>query len=193
MNENQLVIAKANEILNKFVPNKNLKRSPLEIVENLYTNPEIKISLQTEVWSADKPYMKTGQVFKAKDAFELYGRVKSQVQFSDFHPRHFTIFHFTKISETEYMIDDSLYGNSHDQTQNFIAKFPDYDMFCGVDGTTTHNRFSFGCQELYATVVYTEYSSWTEVYEDHKGNPIYEEYMHRQASGFIVETKKIAS
>lgn len=163
-----------------------------KIVENFYINL-IKNPLQTSVWSADKTYMKTGQIFKAKNAFELYGLVKSMVQFSDFQPQHYTIFHFAKISETEYVIDDSLYGNSHDQTQKFISKFPDYDMFCGIDGTTTHNRFSFGCQELYATVVYTELSSWTEVYEDHQGNPQYEEYLHRQASGYIVEAKKIAS
>ena len=153
----------------------------------------MKISLQTEVWRADKSSMKTGQIFKAKNAFELYGLVKSEVQFSDFRPRHYTIFHFTKISDTEYMIDDSLYGHTPDQTQEFIGKFPDYDMFCGIDGTTAHNRFSFGCQELYATVVFTEYGSWTEVYEDHQGNPLYEDYMHRQASGYIIEAKKIAS
>jgi hypothetical protein len=136
--------------------------------------------------------MKTGKIIKAKDAFELYGKVRSETLFEDFTPRTFTIFHFSKISDSEYMVDDMLQGVNHDHTQDFIAKFPDYDTFCGVDSTGKDNLFSFGSKELYATVVYTPGKSWTEVYEDHLGNPRYNEYLRTQAVMSHVE-KKIAS
>ncbi|WP_413583394.1 hypothetical protein [Bdellovibrio sp. HCB288] len=136
--------------------------------------------------------MKKGQIIQAKDVFELYGKVRSEIRFEDFTPQTFTIFHFKKISETEFKIDDNLQGVNHDHTQDFIAKFPDYDTFCGVDATGKDSMFSFGSKELYATVVYTPSQSWTEVYEDHEGNPRYNEYLRTQA---IIDhyEKKIAS
>jgi hypothetical protein len=137
--------------------------------------------------------MNIGQVFKAKDAFELYGQIISGVTFGDFSSRHFTIFHFAKISENEYLLDDMLSGTNHDRTQDFISRFPDYDTFCGVDATGREKRFSFGSRELYATAVFTPNASWTEVYEDHLGNPLYDDYMRRQAVADMASQKKIAS
>ncbi|WP_413576893.1 hypothetical protein ACLVWU_02215 [Bdellovibrio sp. HCB290] len=136
--------------------------------------------------------MKTGQIIKAKNVFELYGKVRSEIRFEDFTPQTFTIFHFTRISDNEFVVDDKLQGVNHDHTQDFIAKYPDYDTFCGVDSTGKENLFSFGSKELYATVVYTAGRSWTEVYEDHEGNPRYNEYLRTQAILDHAE-KKIAS
>lgn len=137
--------------------------------------------------------MKIGQIYKASDTYKLYGLIRSEVTFNSFTSSRSAIYHIKKISDFEYIIDDGIIASNPDQIQDFIGRYPDYDMFSGLDATTGNYRFSFGCQDLYASVIFSSQSDYTEIYEDHQENPLYDEYLLRQATFGLFEDKKIAS
>ena len=134
--------------------------------------------------------MKVGQLFTAQDDFELYGLIRSSVSSEDFIPEVCQIFHFIKISHDQYKVDASFKGQDYRDNKGFLSRFPDGDIYCGLDATGTHDDFTFSSKDLFASVVFTDLGSWTATYEDHLGNPVYDEYMIREARIQLINLKK---
>lgn len=137
--------------------------------------------------------MQVGQIIKAKNDFELYGLIKSSILITDFNPEHYQIFHFTKISDTEYLIDASFEGEHYSENKAFLNQFSEHDIFCALDSTDNRDHFSFGSKSLFASVIFTDLFSWTENYQDHLGNPQFNEYMNQEARQGFSSAKKLAS
>ncbi len=137
--------------------------------------------------------MQVGQIIKAKNDFELYGLVKSSITIADFHSEHYQIFHFSKISETEYLVDAFFEGEDYSENKSFLSQFSEEDIFCALDSTDNRDHFSFGSKALFASVIFTDLFSWTENYQDHLGNPEFNEYMNKEAREGFSPPKKLAS
>ena len=134
--------------------------------------------------------MKVGQLFTAKDDFELYGVIRSSVNAQNFISEYYQIFHFIKISDDQYKIDASFKAQDYNDNKGFLSRFPDGDIYCGFDATGTHDDFTFSSKDLFASVVFTDVAAWTAIYEDHLGNPVYDDYMVREARIQLMNLKK---
>lgn len=134
--------------------------------------------------------MEVGQLFTAKDDFELFGLIRSSVQSADFIPEFYQIFHFVKVSDNLYKLDATFKAQDYRDNKGFLSRFPDGDIYCGLDATGSHDDLTFSSRSLFASVVFTDIKSWTTIYEDHLGNPEYDEYMVREARLQLINLKK---
>lgn len=140
---------------------------------------------------SDKKDMTEGQIFLAKDEYELYGTLRGQISVHDFVEGQIVCLRFLRSSTGSFVLDKAFESEDIEKIWKFQEELNHQGFYCILNSLEDVEKVTLGCDDFVVVMKVTETYSWIDLFEFTGRDARYEQHVFKQAAQSFEFIKKM--